>query len=126
MSKNYRAFSTYVRVADIDWNTGKTKPAVGDCNIVISFPLGAVFSLDVALKKKLKKLILCSPTPFETLGDHKADEVIFVIGEEEEFLQKIFKPLCTEKTKARMVIVPKTGHRMTRDYQTLVRELITS
>jgi esterase/lipase len=112
--KNYKSLSRHMVVADIDWNTGKATSAK-NCDIVVSFSLGAVFSLDIALKKKLKKLILCSPTPFESLGKHKAEQVIFIIGEKEKFLQKVFKPLCKKNVK--MVIVPKGDHRIDKNYE---------
>jgi len=121
LKKNYKSLSDHIIVAEIDWNTGKATPTK-DCDIVASFSLGCIFSLDVALKKKLKKLILCSPTPFETLGDHKAEEVIFIIGEEERFLQKIFKPLCVKGVK--MIIVPKGDHKIDQNYQNVLLEQI--
>lgn len=104
-------------IADVDWNTGKTTSAK-NFDTIVSFSLGAVFSLDIASKKKIKKLILCSPTPFESLGKHKAKEVIFIIGEQEKFLQKIFKPLCSQKVK--MIIVPHGKHKVTRAYQKVI------
>ncbi len=112
--KNYQSLSKHLIIADIDWNTGKaTSPK--NCDIVVSFSLGAVFSLEAALKRKLKKLILCSPTPFESLGKHKAEQVIFIIGEKEKFLQKVFKPLCKKNIK--MIIVPKGDHRINKSYE---------
>jgi hypothetical protein len=122
--KNYQSLAKFLTVAEVDWNTGKTKPAKlsKDCDAVVSFSLGAVFSLEIASKRKLKKLILCSPTPFESLGKHHAGEVIFIIGEKEKFLQKIFKPLCGKNV--RMIIVPKGDHRITKGYeQVLLRTL---
>jgi len=121
LKKNYKSLSGHVMVADIDWNTGKATSAK-KCDIAVSFSLGCVFSLDLALKRKLKKLILCSPTPFETLGNHKAEEVIFIIGEEERFLQKIFKPLCIKGVT--MIIVPKGDHKIDRNYQNVLLEQI--
>lgn len=119
--RNYRSLSKYLRIADIDWNTGKTTPA-GDCNTIVSFSLGVVFALHVATRKKLRKLILCSPTPFESLGKYRADEVVFVIGEQEKFLQEIFKPLC--KGSVRMVIVPGADHKINRVYQNILLDLL--
>ena len=119
--ENYRLLSRHMVVADIDWNTGKATSAKGH-DVVVSFSLGAVFSLDIASKQKLKKLILCSPTPFESLGKHKAEQVIFIIGEKEKFLQKIFEPLCNRNVK--MVIVPKGGHKITKTYMQIVLSCI--
>jgi esterase/lipase len=119
--KNYESLSEHLIVADVDWNTGKHTPAT-DCDVVVSFSLGAVFSLDIALKRKLKKLILCSPTPFETLGKHKAERIIFIIGENEKFLQKVFKPLCKKNVK--MIIVPKGNHRINKNYQNIILQNI--
>jgi len=111
----------YLIVADIDWNTGKATSSK-NCGTVVSFSLGAVFSLEIALKRKIKKLILCSPTPFESLGKHKAEQVIFIIGEKEKFLQKVFKPLCKKNVK--MIIVPKGGHRINKNYEKILLQNI--
>ncbi len=119
--KNYKSLSKHLIVADIDWNTGKATSSK-NCDTVVSFSLGAVFSLDISLKRKLKKLILCSPTPFESLGKCKAEQVIFIIGENEKFLQKVFKPLCKKNVK--MIIVPNSGHRITSQYKKKLLELI--
>jgi len=119
--KNYKSLSRHLIVADIDWNTGKATSSK-NCDTVVSFSLGAVFSLDIALKRKLKKLILCSPTPFESLGKHKSEQVIFIIGEKEKFLQKLFKPLLTKNV--RMIIVPKGDHRINKDYERILLQNI--
>ena len=119
--KNYKSLSKHLTVADVDWNTGKSTSAK-NFDVVVSFSLGAVFSLDTALKRKLKKLILCSPTPFESLGKHKAGQVIFIIGEKEKFLQKVFKPLCKKNVK--MIIVPKGNHRINKSYEKILLQNI--
>lgn len=119
--KNYKSLSNHLIVADIDWNTGKATSSK-NCDTVVSFSLGNVFSLDMSLKKKLKKLILCSPTPFESLGKCKAEQVIFIIGEKEKFLQKIFKPLC--KNNVKMIIVPNGDHKIDRNYQKIILQNI--
>ncbi|MHB1316887.1 MAG: hypothetical protein ACYCZW_03485 [Minisyncoccota bacterium] len=115
--ENYKSLSQHMIVADIDWNTGKATSSK-NCDTVVSFSLGAVFSIDISLKKKLKKIILCSPTPFETLGNHKAEEVIFIIGEKEKFLQKIFRPLC--KGNVKMILVPKGDHKIDKVYKEVI------
>ena len=115
--KNYKSLSKHLTVADIDWNTGKATSSK-NYDTVVSFSLGNVFALDIALKQKLKKLILCSPTPFESLGKHKAKQVIFIIGEKEKFLQKIFKPLCKKNVK--MITVPKADHRIDKNYEKIL------
>ena len=119
--KNYKSLSKHLIVADIDWNTGEATSSK-NFDTVVSFSLGAVFSLDIALKRELKKLILCSPTPFESLGKCKAEQVIFIIGSKEKFLQKVFKPLCKKNVK--MIIVPNSGHRITGTYQKKLLEVI--
>lgn len=119
--KNYKSLSKHLIVADIDWNTGKATSSK-KYDTVASFSLGNVFSLDISLKRKLKKLILCSPTPFESLGKHKAEHVIFIIGEKEKFLQKVFKPLCKKNVK--MIIVPKGDHRINKDYEKIILQNI--
>jgi len=119
--ENYKSLAKYLIVADTDWNTGKTTSSK-NCDTVVSFSLGNVFSLDISLRKKLKKLILCSPTPFESLGKCKAEQVIFIIGEKEKFLQKIFKPLCKKNVK--MIIVPKGDHKVTKNYEKIILQNI--
>jgi len=115
--KNYKSLSKHLIVADIDWNTGKATSSK-NCDTVVSFSLGAVFSLDIALKRKLEKLILCSPTPFESLGKCKAKQVIFIIGENEKFLQNVFKPLCKKNVK--MIIVPQGSHKINKSYEKII------
>lgn len=119
--KNYKSLAKHLIVADIDWNTGKSTSAK-NCDTVVSFSLGAVFSIDIASKKKLKKLILCSPTPFESLTDCKAEQVLFIIGEKEKFLQKIFKPLCKKNVK--MIVVPNSDHKIDKNYEKILLENI--
>jgi len=119
--ENYKSLSKHLIVADIDWNTGKATSSK-NCDTVISFSLGNVFSLDISLKRKLKKLILCSPTPFESLGKHKAEQVIFIIGEKEKFLQKIYKPLCKKNVK--MIIVPNADHKIDKNYEKIILQNI--
>lgn len=115
--KNYKSLSKHLIVADIDWNTRKATSSK-NCDTVVSFSLGAVFSLDISLKRKLKKLILCSPTPFESLDKYKAEQVIFIIGEKEKFLQKVFKPLCKKNVK--MIIVPQGDHKINKNYEKII------
>jgi esterase/lipase len=119
--KSYKFLSKQLTVADIDWNTGKATSSKG-CDTVVSFSLGAVFSLEVARKRKIKKLILCSPTPFESLGKCRADKVIFIIGEKEKFLQKVFKPLCNKDVK--IIIVPKGDHKIDKNYRRILLQNI--
>lgn len=119
--KNYKTLAKHMIVADIDWNTGKVTSSK-NCDVVASFSLGNIFSLDVALKRKLKKLILCSPTPFESLGNHKAEKVIFIVGEKETFLQKLYKPMCGKNVS--MIIVPGADHKIDAHYQRILLEVI--
>lgn len=119
---HYKSLSKHILVADIDWNTGKATSSKG-CDIVVSFSLGNVFSLDIARKKKLKKLILCSPTPFESLGTHKAEQVIFIIGEKEKFLQKTCRPLLGKNVT--MIIVPGADHKINKNYQKILLQNIS-
>jgi esterase/lipase len=119
--KNYKSLSKHLMVADIDWNTGKTTPSKG-YDTVVSFSLGNLFSLDIALKRKLKKLILCSPTPFESLGKHKAEQVIFIIAGKEKFLKKFYKPWCRKNVK--MIIVPKADHKINKNYEKVILQNI--
>ena len=116
---NYKAFSKLVTVADIDWNTGKYIPKVTNADIVISFSLGINYALDYASKHKVKKLILCSPAPFETLKGIKVPEIILMAGEKEKFLiennLRLWKNWHNKKS-IKLVTIPKIGHKITPKY----------
>ena len=113
--KDCGSLSKYMTVIGIDWNTDICKPKVKNADIVVSFSLGAAFALEYASKYKVKKLILCSATPFETLKGIKADEIILITGEKEKFLIQNYRRLMKLR-KCQLIIVPKTDHRLTREY----------
>lgn len=121
--KTYKKYTDTYDIAKIDWNTGETTPYEGYKNIV-SFSLGCVFSLDAGANESVNKLILCSPTPFESLGDVKAKEIYFVIGETEDFSINIFKPLLKDP-RVKMLLVPNGEHRYDDEYHKIVSEIIT-
>ncbi len=123
--KQYSAYSNYMNIANIDWNTGKHNLKMTPDSVIVSFSLGATFPLEYSVKHKVKKIILCSPTPFESLDKCKFEELVFIIGEKEKFLIKVAKELKKGRKNVKLVIVPKADHRITKTYFDFIkRELV--
>lgn len=118
---NYKSLSKNITIADIDWNKVKATSAKGYDNVV-SFSLGVVFALNESSKRKVNNLILCSPTPFETLEGVKAKNIYIIVGEKEEFLLNIFRPLI--KDNVEVIVLKGAGHRFNRSYKKIVVSLL--
>lgn len=113
----------FINVAKINWNTGKYTPKINTYDTVVSFSLGAIFPLEYARKKKIKKLIICSPTPFETMKGLKVGGVVFVVGQKEKFIIENVKRIARE-VKAKVFIVKDGDHKIEdKYYKTLVSVL---
>ncbi len=118
----YKALSTYMDIANIDWNTGKHTPKITGHDTLISFSLGAAFPLEYIQKHKVNKLILCSPPPFEKIGKPKANEIIFLVGEKEKFVHESIVRAVGKKYK--IVIIPKADHEIKGAYLKKLIELL--
>ena len=127
--KDYRSLSKYIKIADIDWNKDKYKPQITDENILVGFSLGNCYSLDYALKQKIKTLVICSSTPFEHLKGVKADSMIFIAGSKEKFLIDNYKrviKLLPKSQKNKLVIVKGADHRIVGNYENKLLEILKS
>lgn len=96
-----------------------SKLKLGRPEIIAGFFLGCMIATMHAEKHKVKTLILCSPTPDETLKNIKADTVIFLAGTKEKWvIQEIKRMRKTLKsTRNSTNLIPNTGHKMNKDYQ---------
>lgn len=126
-SHKYDVFSKYMKIADINWNTGEYIPKISQENIVITFSLGAIFPLEYIQKNKLRKIVLCSPTPFEDVGKAKTEQIVFIAGSKEKFILQNIKRVVKnlpKKIKSEIIVIPKAGHRITGQYQKKLIKLI--
>ena len=119
----YKQLFKYFDVPKIDWNNSKIK--IKKCDTLIGFSLGCMLATMYAEEHKLKHLILCSPTPDETLKNVKADKITFIAGEKEEWVIKnIYRIAKGLKCSWTFIKVPKADHRINKDYQkTLIKNL---
>ena len=119
----YKSLFKYFDIPKIDWNNSKIK--IKKCDTLIGFSLGCMLATMYAEKHKLKHLILCSPTPDETLKNVKADKITFIAGEKEEWVIKnIYRIAKGLKCSWTFIKVPKADHRINKDYQkTLIKNL---
>ena len=124
--KEYKSLSKYLEIIDVDWNTGKIKPKIGKVDTLVTFSLGCIFAFDYTVKNKIKNLILCSLTPgVETLKDIKADQVIFLVGEKEKWVLKdVVRVRKTLKCKSSIIVVPRADHKIDKNYQNKLLEVI--
>src|SRR3990167_5098493 len=111
----YKELSKFCDVKKIDWNNGSlAKLKLGKPDTLIGFSLGAIVACDHAVKHHVKTLILCSMTTgVETLNNIKADKVIFLVGEKEEWIikdnQRVAKTL---KCEWEFKVIPNTNHKI--------------
>ncbi|MEK7116568.1 MAG: hypothetical protein AAB837_00180 [Patescibacteria group bacterium] len=115
----YKSLFKYFNVLDIDWNKGSlSKLRLGKPDILVGFSLGCDIALMHAEKHKIKTLILCSMTPgVESLKKVKADKIIFLIGEKEKWVIKDTRRLLkTVKNRAKIIVIPKAGHKIDKNY----------
>lgn len=125
-ANNYRSFSNYMKVYDIDWNN--IKYPRGKYNTIIGFSWGAIIACIYGMKHPIKTLILCDMTTgVETLKDVKADEVIFIIGEKGKWAIKDTRRVAkTLKCKWKMIIVPNGEHKIDKNYQKILFNTLDS
>ena len=122
-ASEYKSLSKCLKIIQPDWNNSKVK--IKKCDTLIGFSLGCMLATMYAEKHKLKHLILCSPTPEETLKNVKADKITFIAGEKEEWVIKnIYRIAKGLKCSWTFIKVPKADHRINKDYQkTLIKNL---
>jgi predicted esterase len=117
----YKSLFKYFDVLKIDWNNSKIK--IKKCDTLIGFSLGCMLAIMYAEKHKLKHLVLCSPSPEETLKNVKADKITFIAGEKEEWVIKnTYRIAKGLKCSWTLIKVPNTGHKINKDYQKVIIE----
>lgn len=122
---DYASLSPFTLIANIDWNIPTYKPSIKDADTLASFSLGAIFPLQYSQKNKIRRLILCSPTPFENLGNAKFYEIIFIVGSKEKFLiQNIKRILKKVKVKKSLIIVKGADHKIEGKYRDVLIKIL--
>jgi len=125
--REYKRLSNYLNVIDVDWNTGKMVPNIIKDSILAGFSMGALLVCEYAIKNHVDTLVLCSPTPgAESLEEIKSNMVIFLAGSEEKWVIKEIKRVRkTLKCKSKLIVVPDSDHKIIRNYQKKLIEVIT-
>jgi len=125
-ASEYRSLSKYLDIVQPDWNNGSlSKMKIGKQDILVGFSLGCMIATMYAEKNKVKTLILCSPSPDETLEKVKADKVVFIIGEREKFVFENVKRVAkTLRCSSEIIKVPKSGHKIDKNYQKVLLNLL--
>jgi pimeloyl-ACP methyl ester carboxylesterase len=115
----YRSLSKYLNIIQPDWNNGSLeKMKLGKPDVLIGFSLGCMIAVMHAEKHRVKKLILCSMTPDETLEKVKADHVIFIAGKKESWIiNEINRVAKTLKSTYEIKIIPNADHKINLEYQ---------
>ena len=126
--KHYHSLSKHLNIREVDWNNGSlSKMRLGRPKILIGFSLGCMVAIMHAEKYRVKTLILCSPSPEETLLRVKADQVIFLVGEKENWCLKEIKRMSrTLRCRYSIIVIRGANHRITGDYQKKLVEVIQS
>lgn len=127
-SKDYKELSKHFEVLNPDWNKWETKPKINKPDILITFSLGGWMAIDYTEKNKVKNVVFCSLTPgLESFSKFnvKVDNVIFIVGEKEEWVIKEIKRVRkTLKCPSKLVIVPGADHEIKGGYEKKLIEII--
>jgi pimeloyl-ACP methyl ester carboxylesterase len=119
----YRSLSKYFDVREVDWNTDKVTPPLKKAEILAGFSMGCAIIAEYAAIHKVEKLVFCSLPPCETLISLKAAEVVFIVGEKEEFILKNVRRVAKtlpKSTKRKIVVVPEAGHMIDANYREML------
>jgi predicted esterase len=123
--KEYQRLSKYLKILDVDWNTGKITPPIKKTDILVGFSMGAILACEYALKHKVKNLILCSMTTgVESLEKVKANQIIFLIGEKEKWVIKDTLRISEPLKNKEIYIIPNGDHKIDKNYQKKLIEII--
>lgn len=122
--KEKRFISKYMKVANINWNNPKLDFKGYDT--IVAFSFGCVLALDYALKNKVKRLILCSPTTgIETLAKVKAEEIIFMAGSKERWvIQETDRVSATFKGNKQFIEIEGADHQIVDNYARNLIDLV--
>ena len=90
--------------------------------------MGAALACEYAEDHKIDTIILCSLTPcIDTLKRLKTKEVIFIMGEKEKWAHENNVRLTkTLKCKNKIIVVPKSGHKIDANYRATLLNTIES
>ena len=123
--KEYSYLLEHFSIPKIDWNKGKINPPIGKVKTLVGFSLGCMVACIHAEKSKVSKLILCSPSPDETLCKVKADEVIFIVGGKENWVIENVKRMAkTLNCDYKIITVPNSKHKIDRKYLKTILSVI--
>lgn len=123
--KEFSHLSKYFNIPKIDWNKGIVTPKIKEKHILIGFSLGCIIACIHAEKTKVNTLVLCSPSPDETLKNIKANKVVFIFGEKEKWIaENVVRMAQTLKCKYDIYIVPNATHKITKTYLSLLLNII--
>jgi len=125
--KEYERLSAYLKTLNINWNTGKINPPIKKCDTLVGFSMGAILACEYAIKIKVKILILCSMTTgVESLKKVKADEIIFLVGENEKWVVKDTLRVSKSIKNKQIHIIKGGNHKIIGRYQKKLVEIINN
>lgn len=115
--KEFSHLNKYFNIPKIDWNKGTVTPKITEKKLLVGFSMGCMVACMHAEKIKVDTLILCSPTPDETLKNIRANKVIFIYGEKEKWVaENIHRVAKTLNCQYTIHVVPKTSHTINKLY----------
>ncbi|KKR31816.1 MAG: hypothetical protein UT65_C0016G0011 [Parcubacteria group bacterium GW2011_GWF2_39_8b] len=121
----YKSLSKYFHIPRIDWNKSTITPKIGRVDVLVGFSLGCILAYIHAEKNKVKTLIMCSPTPAESLKTLKVKKIIFLVGEKEKWcLKEIQRVAKTLKCGWKVIVIPKADHRIIGNYRKKLLEVV--
>src|SRR3989344_2080640 len=106
----YKSLSKYFHIPRIDWNKSTITPKIGRVDVLVGFSLGCILAYIHAEKNKVKTLIMCSPTPAESLKTLKVKKI-----------QRVAKTL---KCGWKVIVIPKADHRIIGNYRKKLLEVV--
>jgi pimeloyl-ACP methyl ester carboxylesterase len=131
-AKDYRSFSRYFDIYNINWNRSLIDQVVKiprEYSTIVGFSWGAIVACLYAGEFPVKLLILCSlPAGVDAsyMAGLKAEKVVFLFGEKEKWTAEDNRRVAKRMKKqyVRRVIMPKEGHRITKPYLKTILQAI--
>lgn len=118
-ASEYELLSKCLKIIQPDWNNSRVK--INKCDTLIGFSLGCMLATMYAEKHNIKHLILCSPTPDETLKNVKAKKITFIVGDTEKWvIQNIYRVAKELKCSWFIFKVSNTGHKINKQYKKIL------
>ena len=126
---DYRSLEKYFLVPKIDWNRERIIPKLGKrVDVLVGFSFGGILGCLHAMKHNVGTLVLCSlPPGLETLEKVRAEKVIFMAGEREEWCIKDLKRIARTLPRYlwKIVIVPKADHKIVGNYKKELLKIVS-